>query len=292
MRCLIVLVSAILTLRHGRVESSLLGQRLETVRVRRAAMGAGMLVGHFPDIESCHDSCQASNGCGHGSECLCSCCDVGQLENDGCFCYSCGPIGKPITPYSEHKNVDGRVNPLDPTEEPRECIGSRQMCGGLFGDTDRGAESPAAKALRLERQARAAAEEKESLQKKVEDMERSAAAAADTQEMAKKAVQKLSSVEERADVAERDAELKGKEVEELENKLGNSDSKKKAMERELESLQKTKVPDLEAQLKSLKREKKKLAEELAITKLNPNDVPDRQTQSQQEPQGKKTERHA
>ena len=75
------------------------------------------------------------------------------------------------------------------------------MCGGLFGDTGRGAETPAAKALRLEKQARDAAAEKEKMARQVEEMQRANAAAADTTEMAKRAVQQLSATKEEAERA-------------------------------------------------------------------------------------------
>ena len=93
---------------------------------RKAAMNAGMLMGHFPDVDSCHSACEAAKGCGHDQECLCNCCDVGAMENDGCFCFSCGPIGKPITFWSEHANVNPRSNPLDSSEEPNECMYSKR----------------------------------------------------------------------------------------------------------------------------------------------------------------------
>ena len=249
------------------VSGSLLNQRLDTVKSRRMAMRLGMLVGHFPDLDTCHQSCRAAGGCGQGSECLCSCCDVGSLENDGCFCYSCGPIGKPVTMYSEHKNVEGRVNPVDATEEPGECVGSRQMCGGLFGETGRSSETPASKMLRLERQERMAAAEKEKMAQKLEEMQRANAAAADTTEMAKRAVLQLSATKDKAERAEKEAELKGKEVDELENKLGSTTQKAKMAQNKLEELEKTKLPDLEAQLKSAQEQKKKLADDLAIAKM-------------------------
>ena len=78
-------------------------------------------------------------------------------------------------------------------------------------------------------------------------MQRANAAAADTTEMAKKAVQQLSEVKAEAEQAEKDAEVKGEEVEELENKLGNTAQKAKAAQTKLESLEKTQLPDLEAQ---------------------------------------------
>jgi hypothetical protein len=269
----LALASLLMTLPASTSASAtLLGQRLDTVKARRVAMQLGMLVGHFPDLDTCHQSCQAAGGCGQGAECLCSCCDVGAMENDGCFCYSCGPIGKPVTVYSEHKNVEGRINPLDATEEPGQCVGSRQMCGGIFGDTGRGAETPAAKALRLEKQARDAAAEKEKMARQVEEMQRANAAAADTTEMAQRAVQQLSATKEAAERAEKEAELKGKEVDELENKLGNTARKAKAAQTELESLEKTKLPDLEAQLKSAQEQKKKMADDLAVAKLQADEV--------------------
>ena len=262
----------LLVLPASLASASLLGQRLDTVKARRAAMRLGMLVGHFPDLDTCHQSCQAAGGCGKGAECLCSCCDIGAIENDGCFCYSCGPIGKPVTPYSEHKSVEGRVNPVDASEEPGACVGSRQMCGGLFGDTGRGAETPAAKALRLEKQARDAAAEKEKMARQVEEMQRANAAAADTTEMAKRAVQQLSATKEEAERAEKEAELKGTEVDELENKLGNAAQKAKAAQTELESLENVKVPDLEARLKSAQEQKKKMADALAVAKLQADEI--------------------
>ena len=50
--------------------------------------------------------------------------------------------------------------------------------------------------------------------------------------------------------------MKGKEVDELENKLGNTIQKAKAAQMKVESLEKTKLPDLEAQLKSAQEQKK------------------------------------
>ena len=128
-----------ITLRHGAgVQMFDKNGKSHMFTSRKAAMGAGMLTGHFPDVDSCHSACQAAMGCGHDQECLCNCCDVGAMENDGCFCYSCGPMGAPQTLWSEHENVNPRSNPLNSSEEPDQCTGTKQMCGGMFGDTRAG----------------------------------------------------------------------------------------------------------------------------------------------------------
>ena len=168
--------------------------QLHQFQSRRAAMNAGMLTGHFPDIDSCHSACQAAMGCGHDQKCLCNCCDVGAMENDGCFCYSCGPMGSAISQWSEHKNVNPRSNPLDTSEEPDQCTGTKQMCGGMFGDTSRAQETQAQKEARLVKQAQAALEAKEEMEKKLAEMAKNAGTAQAAQEQANKATAALQGI--------------------------------------------------------------------------------------------------
>ena len=102
----------------------------------RAAIEAGVMVGHYPDIDACHQSCMEAEGCGANQECICGCCDLDEAHNDGCFCYFCGPIGGPATLRSEHHFVKPRL-PLSTDEEPEQCEGKKTMCGGTFGSVER-----------------------------------------------------------------------------------------------------------------------------------------------------------
>jgi hypothetical protein len=87
-------------------------------------VGSGISVGHHPDLATCHSNCEAANACGVNGICLCHCCSDGS-NNDGCFCYSCAPLGLPVSVFSGHEKYS--------LVEPRECKGSKQMCGGMFG---------------------------------------------------------------------------------------------------------------------------------------------------------------
>lgn len=217
-------------------------------------MTAGMLTGHFPDLDSCHSACQAAMGCGHDQECLCNCCDVGAMENDGCFCYSCGPMGGPQTLWSEHQNVKPRSNPLDSSEEPDQCTGTKQMCGGMFGSTSRDQETQAQKEARLEKQAEAARKEKAEMQRKMAEMEANAAEAQAAQVMAKKAISALQNVKDEAEDSKKKLDEKAGEVDDLENKLTKQNNSNESKDKEM-ALLKEKEKEQKAEIETMKKSK-------------------------------------
>jgi len=96
-----------------------------SIKVREQLVST-VSVGHHPDLQTCHSNCEAAKACGEKGICMCHCCSDG-TNNDGCFCYTCAPLGLPVTPFSQHEN--------GVLEEPKECKGSKQMCGGMFGST-------------------------------------------------------------------------------------------------------------------------------------------------------------
>jgi DNA repair exonuclease SbcCD ATPase subunit len=236
--------------------------KMHAFRSRLAAQKAGMLVGHFPDVDSCHSACEAAKGCGHDQECLCNCCDVGAMENDGCFCFSCGPIGKPITFWSEHHNVNPRSNPLDSSEEPDQCTGSMQMCGGMFGDTSRGQETQDQREARLEKQAKAAAKAKADMEKKLAEMAKNQQAAEAAQAMANKAISQLQSVKDDAEEKTKQLEATTEEVGELENKMKKEQFRRTTKEKEADLL-KIQATEQKSEIETLKQAKKK-ADEKAV----------------------------
>jgi hypothetical protein len=252
-----------ITLRHGAgVQMFDKKGKSHMFTSRKAAMGAGMLTGHFPDVDSCHSACQAAMGCGHDQECLCNCCDVGAMENDGCFCYSCGPMGAPQTLWSEHENVNPRSNPLNSSEEPDQCTGTKQMCGGMFGDTSRSQETQAQKEARLEKQRLAAIRAKEELENKMAQMAKDAADAKASQELAYKATQALQNAKDEAAESKKMVEEKTGEVDDLENKLTKQNNLNDSKEKDM-SMLKVKEEEQDAEIESLRQNKKLQEEKIA-----------------------------
>ena len=240
---------------------------LHMFQSRRAAMNAGMLTGHFPDVDSCHSACQAAKGCGHDQQCLCNCCDVGAMENDGCFCFSCGPIGKPITFWSEHKKVKDRTNPLDHSEEPDQCTGSMQMCGGMFGDTSRGQETQEQMELRLEKQAKLAKQAQDEAEKRMKEMANNQASVQAAQEEASQAIGHLQQAKDEASEKTKALEERTSEVEELEQKAMKERSKLETKSKETDLL---KIKELEQknEIETLKEQKKETENKLTKEENN------------------------
>lgn len=214
----------------------------------KAAMEAGMEVGHHPSLDECHRNCERAKGCGDQGVCLCSCCG-GNAGVDGCFCYSCGPLGMPVHEFSLHNK--------DALEEPETCPGSKAMCGeSAFSQAEKdAAEMKRAEMNRKIKEAQEKerlAEEKNKRLAKQEEMAKERAKAleerarqisafqANGEEKSKKAIQAATKKATDSDMLEKQTESK------LKAALAQVEGQKETIKQHQDS-----IVTLEAEMKSV-----------------------------------------